>query len=104
MQLFYYLSTYIIGGTTSPSTSGSTSRRQSSGSGAIRKCDNITKYPDKKHIEDKLNQIREYLKITSVLMSRVKEDSVSFYRYYRPFLLFGIQIGIGKYYQRDTHY
>lgn len=83
MQLFYYyLPTYIIGGTTSPSTSGSTSRRQSSGSAAIRKCDNITKYPDKKHIEDKLNQIREYLKITSVLMSRVKEDSVSICRYF----------------------
>lgn len=50
----------------------SISRRNSSE--AVPKCDNITKYPDKKQIEDKLNQIREYLHITSTLMSNMKNS------------------------------
>ncbi|CAH0561493.1 unnamed protein product [Brassicogethes aeneus] len=44
------------------------SRRNSS----TLKCDNVTKYPDKKQIEDKLSQIREYLRITSSLMATMK--------------------------------
>lgn len=54
----------------SANTSSSTSRRNSSNS--TLKCDNVTKYPDKKQIEDKLNQIREYLKITNSLMTNMK--------------------------------
>lgn len=34
----------------------------------------MTKYPDKKQIEDKLHQIREYLKITNSLMTSMKND------------------------------
>ncbi|KAJ8928405.1 hypothetical protein NQ314_019040 [Rhamnusium bicolor] len=56
--------------TMTPYTSSSTSRRNSSGS--TLKCDNVTKYPDKKQIEDKLHQIREYLKITNSLMTSMK--------------------------------
>lgn len=39
----------------------------------------MTKYPDKKQIEDKLHQIREYLKITNSLMTNMKntDDQVS---------------------------
>lgn len=58
------------------------SRRNSSET--IPKCDNVTKYPDKKQIEDKLNQIREYLHITSTLMSNMKNSdqvSVAYFRY-----------------------
>ncbi|XP_019870036.2 pericentriolar material 1 protein isoform X3 [Aethina tumida] len=51
-----------------PNSSSSTSRRNSS----TLKCDNVTKYPDKKQIEDKLSQIREYLRITSSLMATMK--------------------------------
>lgn len=49
----------------------------------VPKCDNIAKYPDKRQIEDKLNQIREYLHITSTLMSNMKnsEDQVSYVYY-----------------------
>jgi hypothetical protein len=45
----------------------------------VPKCDNITKYPDKRQIEDKLSQIREYLQITTSLMSSMKntDDQVS---------------------------
>ncbi|GJQ75219.1 hypothetical protein Trydic_g9819 [Trypoxylus dichotomus] len=57
---------------TSQNVSGSISRRNSSET--VPKCDNITKYPDKKQIEDKLNQIREYLHITSTLMSNMKNS------------------------------
>nr|CAH7738171.1 unnamed protein product [Callosobruchus chinensis] len=49
----------------SPSTSLTTSRRNSSGS--TLKCDNVSKYPDKKQIEDKLHQIREYLKLMTTM-------------------------------------
>lgn len=58
-------------------TSSSTSRRNSSNSAL--KCDNVAKYPDKKQIEDKLRQIREYLKITNSLMTNLKNtnDQVS---------------------------
>lgn len=61
------------------STSGSNSRRDSVGT--IPKCDNVKKCPDKKQIEDKLNQIREYLRVTTSLMSSIKnnEDQVNFY-------------------------
>ncbi|CAH1988110.1 unnamed protein product [Acanthoscelides obtectus] len=45
----------------SPNTSLTTSRRNSSSS--ILKCDNVSKNPDKKQIEVKLHQIREYLKL-----------------------------------------
>lgn len=54
----------------SANTSSSASRRNSSNSAL--KCDNMTKYPDKKQIEDKLHQIREYLKITNSLMTNMK--------------------------------
>ncbi|XP_018572470.1 pericentriolar material 1 protein isoform X2 [Anoplophora glabripennis] len=57
-------------GTVTPNTSSSTSRRNSSS----LKCDNVTKYPDKKQIEDKLHQIREYLKITNSLMTSMKNE------------------------------
>ncbi|KAK9731483.1 hypothetical protein QE152_g13599 [Popillia japonica] len=56
----------------SQNVGNSISRRNSSE--AVPKCDNITKYPDKKQIEDKLNQIREYLHITSTLMSNMKNS------------------------------
>jgi hypothetical protein len=59
-----------VNGTVTPNTSSSTSRRNSSGT--VPKCDNITKYPDKRQIEDKLSQIREYLQITTSLMSSMK--------------------------------
>ncbi|XP_063927568.1 pericentriolar material 1 protein isoform X3 [Zophobas morio] len=59
-----------VNGSITPNTSSSTSRRNSSGT--VPKCDNITKYPDKKQIEDKLTQIREYLQITTSLMSSMK--------------------------------
>jgi hypothetical protein len=66
-----------VNGTVTPNTSSSTSRRNSSGT--VPKCDNITKYPDKRQIEDKLSQIREYLQITTSLMSSMKntDDQVS---------------------------
>ncbi|KAJ8909739.1 hypothetical protein NQ315_013543 [Exocentrus adspersus] len=54
-------------GSVTPNTS-STSRRDSSS----LKCDNVTKFPDKKQIEDKLHQIREYLKVTNSLMTSMK--------------------------------
>ncbi|KAF5271184.1 hypothetical protein FQR65_LT05328 [Abscondita terminalis] len=57
------------------STSGSNSRRDSVGT--IPKCDNVKKCPDKKQIEDKLNQIREYLRVTTSLMSSIKNDDQS---------------------------
>lgn len=61
----------------SADTSSSASRRNSSNSAL--KCDNISKYPDKKQIEDKLHQIREYLKITNSLMTNINntDDQVS---------------------------
>lgn len=52
------------------STSGSPSRRESVGT--IPKCDNVKKCPDKKQIEEKLNQIRAYLQVTTSLMSSIK--------------------------------
>lgn len=47
------------------------SRRNSSSS--TLKCDNIMKGPNKKQIEDKLNQIHEYLKVTNSLMESMKK-------------------------------
>lgn len=65
-----------------PSTSGSDSRRDSVGT--IPKCDNVKKCPDKKQIENKLTQIREYLRVTSNLMSSIKnEDQVDIYCFIR---------------------
>lgn len=61
---------FVTENASSANTSSSTSRRNSSNS--TLKCDNVTKYPDKKQIEDKLNQIREYLKITNSLMTNIK--------------------------------
>lgn len=58
-------------GTTTPSQSSSSNSRRNS-TGTVPKCDNVTKYPSKKQIEDKLNQIREYLQITTSLMSTMK--------------------------------
>lgn len=59
--------------------SGSSGRRDSSGT--VPKCDNIGKYPDKKQIEDKLTQIREYIRVTSSLMATMKntDDQVGFF-------------------------
>ncbi|XP_008191614.1 pericentriolar material 1 protein isoform X2 [Tribolium castaneum] len=57
-----------LNGSITPSSSSS--RRNSSGT--VPKCDNITKYPDKRQIEDKLSQIQEYLQITTSLMSSMK--------------------------------
>ncbi|KAF5287897.1 hypothetical protein FQA39_LY04071 [Lamprigera yunnana] len=54
------------------STSGSNSRRDSIG--MIPKCDNVKKCPDKRQLEDKLNQIREYLRVTTSLMTSIKND------------------------------
>ncbi|XP_076273236.1 combover isoform X2 [Rhynchophorus ferrugineus] len=62
---------YSANGTT-PTTSSSTSRRNSVGS--TLKCDNVTKYPDRKQIEDKLTQIREYLEVTSSLMTSIRSS------------------------------
>lgn len=61
----------------SVASSISASRRNSSNSAL--KCDNMTKYPDKRQIEDKLHQIREYLKITNSLMNNMKngDDQVN---------------------------
>lgn len=70
---------FSANGTTNSSlTSSSNSRRNSCGT--VPKCDNITKYPNKKQIEDKLNQIRDYLNITTSLMSGMKnsDDQVIF--------------------------
>nr|XP_022914497.1 uncharacterized protein LOC111424984 isoform X1 [Onthophagus taurus] len=55
-----------------PIDSKGDSRRNSTET--ITKCDNITKYPDKKQIEDKLNQIRECLNITSSIVSNMKNS------------------------------
>ncbi|XP_044747844.1 pericentriolar material 1 protein isoform X2 [Coccinella septempunctata] len=63
---------YANGTTNSSQTSSSNSRRNSCGT--VPKCDNITKYPNKKQIEDKLNQIRDYLHITTSLMSGMKNS------------------------------
>ncbi|VEN36661.1 unnamed protein product [Callosobruchus maculatus] len=57
----------------SPSTSLTTSRRNSSGS--TLKCDNVSKYPDKKQIEDKLHQIREYLKLMTTMKNTDEQAS-----------------------------
>ncbi|KAJ8969681.1 hypothetical protein NQ317_014476, partial [Molorchus minor] len=65
----------VINGLATPNVSFSTSRRSSisrRNSGSTLKCDNVTKYPDKKQIEEKLQQIREYLKITNSLMISMK--------------------------------
>ncbi|KAK4886975.1 hypothetical protein RN001_003246 [Aquatica leii] len=62
----------VNGTLSTSSTSGSNSRRDSVGT--IPKCDNVKKCPDKKQIEDKLNQIREYLRVTTSLMSSIKND------------------------------
>ncbi|CAH1100286.1 unnamed protein product [Psylliodes chrysocephalus] len=57
-------------GSSNPSTT--TSRKNSLSS--TLKCDNITKHPNKKQIEDKLNQIHdEYLKVTNSLMESIKK-------------------------------
>ncbi|KAL3266031.1 hypothetical protein HHI36_010218 [Cryptolaemus montrouzieri] len=63
---------YTNGTATSSQTSSSNSRRNSCST--VPKCDNVTKYPNKKQIEDKLNQIREYLHITTSLMSSMKNS------------------------------
>ncbi|XP_066253969.1 pericentriolar material 1 protein-like isoform X2 [Euwallacea similis] len=62
---------YSANGVT-PASSSSTSRRNSVGSSL--KCDNITRYPDRKQIEDKLSQIREYLEVTSSLMTSIRNS------------------------------
>ncbi|XP_017773228.1 PREDICTED: uncharacterized protein LOC108560270 isoform X4 [Nicrophorus vespilloides] len=62
--------TITSNGTSTPNTSATNSRRNSCG--AAPKCDNVAKYPDKKQIEAKLGQIQEYLRITSSLMSNMK--------------------------------
>ncbi|CAG9762562.1 unnamed protein product [Ceutorhynchus assimilis] len=62
---------YSVNGIT-PASSSSTSRRNSVGS--TLKCDNVTKYPDRKQIEDKLSQIREYLEVTSSLMTSIRNS------------------------------
>lgn len=59
-------------GISSSQDSGLSCRRDSSGT--VPKCDNVTKYPDKKQIEDKLTQIREYIRVTSSLMATTKHD------------------------------
>lgn len=59
------------GSVSSHSTSTSESRRNSVGT-VCNKNDNVTKYPDKKQIEDKLNQIKEYIQATSSLISNMK--------------------------------
>lgn len=59
------------GSVSSHSTSTSESRRNSVGT-ICNKNDNVTKYPDKKQIEDKLNQIKEYIQATSSLISNMK--------------------------------
>ncbi|XP_060531210.1 pericentriolar material 1 protein isoform X2 [Cylas formicarius] len=68
---------YPNGNITTPGTSSSTSRRNSTSS--VLKCDNVTKYPDKKQIEDKLCQIREYLQIINSMMINAKnvEEQIS---------------------------
>lgn len=53
-----------------PSTSASASRRNSTSTAP--KSDNVSKYPDKKHIEDRLLKIREYLNATSSLITNMK--------------------------------
>ncbi|XP_045478735.1 pericentriolar material 1 protein isoform X2 [Harmonia axyridis] len=63
---------YANGTINSSQSSSSNSRRNSCGT--VPKCDNITKYPNKKQIEDKLNQIRDYLHITTSLMSGMKNS------------------------------
>ncbi|XP_050297637.1 pericentriolar material 1 protein isoform X2 [Anthonomus grandis grandis] len=55
-----------------PASSSSASRRNSIGS--TLKCDNMTKYPDRRVIEDKLSQIREYLEVTSSLMTSIRNS------------------------------
>ncbi|XP_030761339.1 pericentriolar material 1 protein isoform X2 [Sitophilus oryzae] len=65
------LAAYSVNGIT-PVTSSSNSRRDSVGS--TLKCDNVTKYPDRKQIEDKLSQIREYLEVTSSLMTSIRNS------------------------------
>ncbi|XP_072391736.1 uncharacterized protein [Diabrotica undecimpunctata] len=55
----------------SSNPSSPTSQRNASSS--TLKCDNITKCPNKKQIEDKLNQIHEYLKVTNSLMASMKK-------------------------------
>lgn len=60
----------LLVGSSNPSTT--TSRKNSLSS--TLKCDNITKHPNKKQIEDKLNQIHdEYLKVTNSLMESIKK-------------------------------
>ncbi|XP_048520810.1 pericentriolar material 1 protein isoform X2 [Dendroctonus ponderosae] len=65
------IANYPLNGIT-PASSSSTSRRNSIGS--TLKCDNVTKYPDRRQIEDKLHQIREYLEVTSSLMTNIRNS------------------------------
>lgn len=69
---------FVANGNPPSHSSSSHSRRDSSGT--VPKCDNVTKYPDKKQIEDKLTQIREYIRVTSSLMATMKntDDQVCF--------------------------
>lgn len=60
----------LANGTSTSQDSGLSCRRDSSGT--VPKCDNVTKYPDKKQIEDKLAQIHEYIRVTSSLMATTK--------------------------------
>lgn len=62
---------FIVANGTSASQDTELSCRRDS-SGTVPKCDNVTKYPDKKQIEDKLTQIREYIRVTSSLMATTK--------------------------------
>lgn len=65
----------ILGGMNGQNSSVPAHSRQQS-NGTIRKCDNVTKYPDKQQIAAKLDQIREYVKVTNSLMSNLKEGEV----------------------------
>ncbi|XP_025830058.1 pericentriolar material 1 protein isoform X2 [Agrilus planipennis] len=55
-----------------PNISEPNSRRDSVAT--IPKCQNVSKFPEKQKIEDKLNQIREYLRVTTSLMSTLKNS------------------------------
>ncbi|CAG9856175.1 unnamed protein product [Phyllotreta striolata] len=55
------------------SSNASTANSRKNSLSSSLKCDNITKKPNKRQIDDKLNQIREYLKITNSLMASIKK-------------------------------
>lgn len=51
----------------------------------------MIKYPNKKQIEDKLRQIREYLKITNSLMTNMKNTDEQVGKNFPLFTLFFIK-------------